>query len=108
MLFMLVVIRTAAGERIELPRGEVATIVDQRIEASWHGTSRLIPVGTVNGVAYQLSHNNVVNVRAGDLVRVTAGFDVYIRALHRGNARITFAPQPFGFNVPMVLLRIDS
>ncbi len=29
-------------------------------------------------------------------------------ALHRARARVTFAPQPFGIKVPLVLLKIDS
>jgi hypothetical protein len=107
-LFMFVVIETVNGESIELPQGDTLTIVDREIKAGWDGENSLIPVGTVNGVAFQLTHNNVINVQAGDLVRVTAGFDVYLTAMYRGRARATFAPQPFGFNVPMVMLRIDS
>jgi hypothetical protein len=107
-LFMDVEVVTAAGERIEVPRGDTLTILDREIQASWNGQSSLIPVGTVNGVAFQLAQNNVINVQGGDLVRVTAAFDIYLTAMHRGTARATFAPQPFGINVPMVLLRIEG
>ena len=107
-LFMDVEVETAAGDRIEVPRGDTLTILDREIQASWDGTSSLIPVGTVNGVAFRLTNSNVINVQAGDLVRVTAAFDIYITAMHRGTARATFAPQPLGINVPMVMLKIDS
>jgi hypothetical protein len=107
-LFMDIVVEPATGGRIDVPRGDMLTILDREIRASWDGASSLIPVGTANGVAYQLANNNVVQVQAGDLVRVTAAFDIFITAMHRGLARATFAPQPFGINVPMVLLKIDS
>jgi len=84
------------------------TILDRRVQASWDGASSLIPVGTSNGVALQLANNNIVQVRAGDLVRVTVTYSMYLAAVHRARARVTFAPQPFGINVPMVLLKIDS
>jgi hypothetical protein len=108
ILFMEIVVEPASGGRIDVPRGDMLTILDREIQASWDGASSLIPVGTANGVAFKLTNSNVVNVRAGDLVRVTAAFDIFITAMYRGLARATFAPQPFGINVPMVLLKIDS
>jgi len=108
LLFMQVEIETADGETIEFPLGATRTIVDEEVKASCDGKSRLIQVGTVNGVARQLTHNDIVAVEPGDLVRVVAGFDIYIAAALRGAVRATFDPQPSGLNVPMVLLKIDS
>ena len=62
----------------------------------------------VGGVAYELARNNLVNVQEGDTVTVTAEFDIYLAAWHRGKAIARFGGQPLGINVPMVLLRIDS
>jgi hypothetical protein len=108
LLFMFVTIITPDGGFIELPLGATQSIVDQEVSASCDGKSRLIQVGTINGVAFQLAHNNIIAVEAGDLVGVSAGFDIFISGALRGDARATFDPQPFGLNVPMVLLRIDS
>jgi hypothetical protein len=108
LLFMQVEIETADGDTIEFPLGATRTIVDQEVRASCDGASRLVRVGTVNGVAHQLSHNDIVAVEPGDLVRVIAGFDIFISGALRGTVRATFDPQPFGLNVPMVLLKIDS
>ena len=107
-LFMFVTIITADGGFIELPLGATQSIVAQEVSASCDGKSRLVQVGTINGVAFQLAHNNIIAVEAGDLVGVTAGFDIFLSAALRGDARAKFDPQPFGLNVPMVLLRIDS
>jgi hypothetical protein len=82
--------------------------VDQEVKASCDGKSRLIQVGTINGVAFQLAHNNIIAVEEGDFIGVSAGFDIFIWGALRGDARATFDPQPFGLNVPMVLVRIDS
>jgi hypothetical protein len=108
LLFMTVELETADGATIDFPLVETRTIVDQEVRASCDGRSRLIQVSTVNGVAFQLAHNNIVVVETGDLVRVTAGFGIYIAGALRGDVRATFDPQPFGLNVPMVLVRIDS
>jgi hypothetical protein len=107
-LFMDIVIEPAGGGRIEVPRGDMLTILDRRVQASWDGANSLIPVGTSNGVALQLTNNNIVQVQAGDFVRATVTYSMYLAAVHRARARVTFAPQPFGINVPMVLLKIDS
>ncbi len=103
-----IAIVTAAGDRIELPLGETPTILDVDIQASLDGQSRVVPVSTVGGVAYDLARNNLVNVQEGDTVIVTAEFDIYLAASHRGRAIARFGPQPFGISVPMVLLRIDG
>jgi len=108
LLFMLVEIETADGDTIEFPLGATRTIVDQEVRASCDGASRLVQVGTKNGVAHQLTHRDIVAVEPGDLVRVIAGFEFYISAALRGSVRATFDPQPSGLNVPMVLVKIDS
>jgi hypothetical protein len=108
LLIMFVTIITAAGDFIELPLGATQSIVDQEVKASCDGKSRLIQVGTINGVAFQLAHNNIIAVEEGDFIGVSAGFDIFIWGALRGDARATFDPQPFGLNVPMVLVRIDS
>ncbi|HSF24356.1 MAG TPA: hypothetical protein VLE20_09035, partial [Blastocatellia bacterium] len=108
LLFMFVEIDAANGDSFELPLGSTLTIVDREVDATCDGTNRRIRVGTSNGVAFQLAHNGVVAVEAGDLVRVRAGVDVFLSSALGGGATAIFAPQPFGFNVPMVLFKIDS
>lgn len=108
LLFMFVEIDTANGDSFELPLGSTLTIVDREVDATCDGTNRRIRVGTSNGVAFQLAHNGVVAVEAGDLVRVRAGVDVFLSSALGGGATAIFAPQPLGFNVPMVLFKIDS
>jgi hypothetical protein len=108
LLFMFVEVDTASGERIDMPLGTTTMIVDQSVDATCDGTNRLMRVGTSNGVAFQLAHNGIIAVEAGDLVRVRAGVDVFLRTALRGNAQAIFAPQPFGINVPMVVFKIDS
>jgi hypothetical protein len=46
----------------------------------------MIRVGTSNGVAFQLAHNGIIAVEAGDLVRVRAGIDVFLRTAGRRRA----------------------
>ena len=108
VLFMQVEVETADGDTIEFPVGATRTIVDQEVRASCDGESRLVQVGTKNGVAHQLTHRDIVDVEPGDLVRVIAGFDIFIAAALSGAARATFDPRPSGLNVPMVLVKIDS
>jgi hypothetical protein len=107
-LLIDLVIDSADGRRIDVPRGDTLTILHREVQATWDGASALIPLGTANGPALQLANNNIVQVQAGDQVRVTVTFDMYLAAVHRATARVTFAPQPFGINVPMVMLKIDS
>ena len=108
LLFMFVEVDTANGGRIEMPLGTTTTIVDREVDATCDGTNRMIRVGTSNGVAFQLAHNGIIAVEAGDLVRVRAGMDVFLRTALGGGAQAIFAPQPFGINVPMVVFKIDS
>jgi hypothetical protein len=107
-LLMDIVVEPADGGRIDVPRGDTLAILDREVQATWDGASSLIPVGSANAVALQLVNNNIMQVQAGDLVSVTVAFDMFMAAVHRATARVTFAPQPFGINVPMVLLKIDS
>jgi hypothetical protein len=72
------------------------------------GVSDLMVVGGTHAVAHQFSRGNAVEVHDGDVVRVIAGYDVLIAGQARGIAQLDFFPAPLGFNVPMVLLRIDQ
>jgi len=108
-LFIFVTVTTAGGDRIEVPlSGNIVKVFDHSVDATCDGKSRSIPFSGVNGSAFQLSQPNIVAVQAGDTVRVTAGFEIFMEAALSGAAQANFAPRPFGLNVPMVLLRIDS
>ena len=107
-LFMFVEIETAGGDFIELPLGSTSTIIDRSIDATCDSKNKMISVDTQNGVAYQLAHNGVVAVEQGDLVRVRAGIEIYLSTSVGGGAEAVFNTQPFGLNVPMVLIKVDS
>jgi hypothetical protein len=47
-------------------------------------------------------------VQRGDVIRITAGFDIYLSAAGRGNARATFSPAPSELNVPLVMVTVDG
>jgi hypothetical protein len=107
--FMTVEIDTVDGDHIELPMGATHPILNQSVDATCDGKTMLIPMGGVQvQTTEQLVHPNVINVQAGDLIRVTAGVDLFLKTALRGTARATFTPQPSGVNVPLVVLRIDS
>jgi hypothetical protein len=108
VLFMFVEIETAAGDLIELPLGSTSTIIDRSIDATCDSKNRMISVDTQNGVAYQLAHNGVVAVDQGDLVRVRAGIEIFLSTAVGGSAEAVFNTRPFGLNVPMVLIKVDS
>ncbi len=107
-VYLQIHVETVDGPDIDPPLGTTQTVFDRHVGPSVHGASESIAVGSSHSLTYQLAHDNVVEVHEGDVVRVTAGFDLYIAGSRRGTARATFAPQPLGFNVPMVLLRIDG
>jgi hypothetical protein len=92
----------------EVPLDSVKTIVDENIQAGWAGVTRLVVVGSAHAPAEQFSHNNVVQVEAGDKIRIIAGFDMILAGELRGIAQAFFSPTPSGFNVPMVLVTIDG
>ena len=95
------------GERIDLPIGETKVITDASVRPTCDGESRVLSIATTGGVAYQLTHGDVISVEPGDIVRVTAGYSVYIAGACRGVSRVDFNSIPsFGLNVPMVLLKI--
>ena len=68
----------------------------------------MVHVGTQNGVAYQLAHNQVTDVQQGEIVHVRAGIEIFMGTGAGGIAEAIFTPQPFGLNVPMVLIKVDS
>jgi hypothetical protein len=107
--FMSVEIDTVDGDHIDLPMGPTVSILNRSVDATCDGKSALIPVGGVQvQTTDQLIHPNVIQVLAGDRIRVTAGVDLFLKTALRGTARATFTPQPSGVNVPLVVLRIDS
>jgi hypothetical protein len=106
-LHLQVSILPAAGGRIDLP--DVSQkIVDEEALADCDGRLRSIPVGTSNGVAYQVSTPTPVQVHAGDSIRITTNIEIFMGTGSGGVARATFSPRPMGLNVPMVLVKIDS
>ncbi len=108
-LFVFVTVTTAGGDRIDVPLGSnIVKVFDHSVDATCDGKSRSIPFSGVNGSAFQLSQPNIIAVQAGDTVRVRAGFEIFMEAALSGATQANFAPRPFGLNVPMVLLRIDS
>jgi len=106
-LLLSVSILPASGGRIDLPV-VIQKIVDEQVHADCDGRLRVIPIGTINGLAYQVSTPTPVQVHAGDRVGVTANIEIYMGGELGGIARATFAPRPQGLNVPMVLVKIDS
>jgi hypothetical protein len=106
-LHLQVSILPAAGGRIDLP--DVSQkIVDEEALADCDGRLRSIPVGTSNGVAFQVTTPTSIQVHAGDGIRITTNIEIYMGAGSGGVARATFSPRPMGLNVPMVLVKIDS
>jgi len=108
VLFMFVEIIRPNGPAIELPLGTTTTIRDRSIRATCDGTNKMISVGTQNGVAFQLAHNDVIAVDQGDTVRVRAGIEIFLGTGAGGVAEAIFETQQLGLNVPMVLIKIDS
>ncbi|HSQ20708.1 MAG TPA: hypothetical protein VLR92_10085 [Blastocatellia bacterium] len=108
LLYMRIIINPRSGLGFELPFGDTITIVDDDVNAGCDGASKQILVGGTHAVAHQLSRDNAVEVHAGDVVRVIAGYDMHIASSLRGVAMVNFFPSPLGFNVPMVLLRING
>jgi hypothetical protein len=108
LLYMRIIIIPPRDGSFELPFGDTITIVEDDVTADCNGASKLIVVGGTHAVAHQLARDNAVEVHAGDVVRVIAGYDMHIASGLGGVATLTFSPAPLGFNVPMVLLRIDS
>ena len=108
VLFMFVEIVRPNRPTIELPLGTQMTIQDQSIRATCDGTNKMILVGTQNGVAFQLAHNDVIAVDQGDTVRVRAGIEIFLGTGAGGNAEAIFETRQLGLNVPMVLIKIDS
>jgi len=108
LLYMRIIINPQSGLGFELPFGDTITIVDTDVTASCNGASKLIVVGGTHAVAHQLARNNAVEVHGGDVVRVIAGYDMHIASGLGGVTTVSFFPRPLGFNVPMVLLRINS
>ncbi|MGH7125491.1 MAG: hypothetical protein ACREFI_14035, partial [Stellaceae bacterium] len=100
-------IKPAAGGRIDLP-DVVHKILDEQALGDCDGRLRSIPVGTINGVAYQVATATPIHVHAGDQIRITTNIEVYLGAGSGGVARATFSPRPLGLNVPMVMAKIDS
>ena len=107
-LYMRIIINPGSGLGFELPFGDTITIAEENLVSTCDGVSKLMVIGGTHAVASQLSRDNAVEVSEGDVVRVIAGYDVSIAAGIRGIASLNFFPAPLGFNVPMVLLRIDS
>lgn len=108
VLFMFVEILRPNGPSIELPLGTEKTIKDQSIRATCDGTNKMISVGTQNGVAFQLAHNDIIAVDQGDTVRVRAGIEIFLGTGAGGVAEAVFETQQLGLNVPMVLIKINS
>jgi hypothetical protein len=108
VLFMFVEIIRPNRRPIELPLGTERTIQDQSVQATCDGKSKMISVGTQNGVAFQLAHNDIIAVDQGDTVRVRAGIEIFLGTGAGGNAEAIFETQQLGLNVPMVLIKIDS
>ncbi len=108
VLFMFVEIETPAGDVIEMPLGATSTIIDREIEADCDGTNRMIRLGSPNGVAHQLAHNDLIAVDQGDIVRVAAGIEIFLATSVGGVAEAIFTPAPFGLNVPMVMIKVVS
>jgi hypothetical protein len=107
-LFMFVSIEKPDGDIIELPTGAETKIIDRSLEATCDSKSTMIHVGTQNGVAYQLAHDQVVEVEQGDIVHVRAGIEIFMGTGAGGFADAIFTPAPFGLNVPMVLIKVES
>jgi hypothetical protein len=107
-LFMFVEIVRPNRPTIKLPLGTERTIQDQSIQATCDGKSKMISVGTQNGVAFQLAHNDIIAVDQGDTVRVRAGIEIFLGTGAGGVAEAIFETQQLGLNVPMVLIKIDS
>ena len=106
-LHLAVSIKPAGGGHIDLP-DIIHKIVDEEALADCDGRLRSIPVGTSNGVAFQVTTPTPIQVHAGDHIRITTGIEVYMGTGSGGVARATFSPRPMGLNVPMVLVKIDS
>jgi hypothetical protein len=107
-LYMRIIINPRSGLGFELPFGDTITIASENLISTCDGVSRLMVIGGTHAVAHQLSRENAVEVAAGDVVQVIAGYDTNIAAGIRGIASLDFFTAPRGFNVPMVLLRIDK
>ena len=107
-LYIRVIISPPQRQSFELPFGETKTIADADLRAGWNDESQLVVIDSDHGLNYQLTHNNVVQVNAGDQIIVIAGYDMLLGASSRGDATATFTPLPAGLNVPMVMLTIDS
>lgn len=107
-LFMFVQIEKTDGSFFDLPTGADATIIDRSLNATCDSTNTMVRVGTQNGVAYQLAHNQVTDVQQGEIVHVRAGIEIFMGTGAGGIAEAIFTPQPFGLNIPMVLIKVDS
>lgn len=105
-LFMDIRITTPEGRRIDVPRGDTRTIVDERIHAGCDGENRLVLVGPSGGSAYQLAQPDAIAVREGDTIGVTARYALRLSTALRGVAVATFAGAPNGLNVAVVLAKI--
>jgi hypothetical protein len=108
VIYLDVLVEAADGAFIHLPLGPTQSVFNRSVGPSLGGQTALVSVGAAHSVAHQLAHENLMEVHAGDIVHVTAGFDLYIAGSLRGTARATFAPLPLAFNVPMVLVRVTG
>jgi hypothetical protein len=94
---------------VDVPIGPTLMLLDERIHAGCDGESRLFPIGVSGGESFQVINPDLGSVDAGETVRVTAGYSIFLSTAWRGVARANFAtanPPFFGLNVPVVVVKI--
>jgi hypothetical protein len=96
---------------VDLPMGPSLVIAERDVDAGCDSQSALLPVGVSGGESFQLGNPDVGSVEAGETIRVTANYSIYLSTAWRSVARATFATTTapfFGLNVPVVLVKIAA